>query len=844
MSLAQKVVRWLPLTFIFFIPLLVLYGWTFHNVYFTSILPTFTPMNPVTASCFLACACYLFLECAPVAPHVPERVRHLVRRIVAGMCLLVGGLLLLKYGTGIDIPIDRIFFTSRLGINRMAPATAADFFMLGSALLLPHAWRFARNILYSAVILVALYAIAAYLYNFVGVYGHSIYNPVALHTAVMFVLVGSYLYWKDSRNETEGIWLWKVLSHWFLNLSIIKKFLYGFGTVVIIMVLFSAYALYSINSITRIYQAREQSIGTAQLALKLEVDTLQSRLNFENFLKTGDPSYASAIPSVRAQVAAERAELRQDTKLPETITLLNEYEASLPQRVSLADSIIAAVLAKKPAASYQSLLDQRNELIDQSKTYLSKIADNEAASVAGSAAKAQNELRTIEVNLTFLSIIVLFLITVLSIMTTRSILQPVEQLKSQAARLAKGDWAARSNVTTRDDLGLLAHSVDEMADSLQKRTVELEREKVKDEAILSSIGDGVMVADTAGKIIYWNAAAQTLLGMPTDGSTPNASDPHAGVFYVDEKTPVPSEDQAFARALKGERVEAMSIFLRHSALPNGRFLSVTAQPVRLASGELIGAVAIFHDITKEHEVDKSKTEFVSLASHQLRTPLTSIKWYVELLLEDSKKLTKAQREYAHEIQEAMVRMNTLVAALLDVSRLDLGTFIIEPEPADLIHVMQGAVDEQAPLFPQKKQTFTFTHPESVPQIPIDEKLLHIIVQNLLSNAYKYTPEGGTITLSLEKTAEGYNLICADNGYGIPKGQQNSVFKKLFRADNIRTLDVEGTGLGLYIIKTIVEAAGCSISFVSEEGKGTTFTIHIPQSGMKAKEGTKALSGTL
>jgi len=282
------------------------------------------------------------------------------------------------------------------------------------------------------------------------------------------------------------------------------------------------------------------------------------------------------------------------------------------------------------------------------------------------------------------------------------------------------------------------------------------------------------------------------------------------------------------------------IFNEKIELAHDRFISRDYVPL-IDEERHIGGMWTFKDVTEEENIDRMKTEFVSLASHQLRTPLTSIKWYTELLLDDADALSAEQQEYANEIRTASVRMNTLVAALLDISRLDLGTFMIEPEPADLIEVMAQAVSEQERTFTDKKQIFSFMHPDSVSKIPIDTKLFFIIVQNLLSNAHKYSPEGATIQLGLKRNADGsYVVSCSDTGYGVPKNQQASIFKKLFRADNIRSLDVEGTGLGLYMIKTIVDAAGCAITFTSEEGKGTTFTITIPASGMKRKEGTRTL----
>ncbi len=382
---------------------------------------------------------------------------------------------------------------------------------------------------------------------------------------------------------------------------------------------------------------------------------------------------------------------------------------------------------------------------------------------------------------------------------------------------------------------------------LAAQTVELKREtkalaeiKAKDEAILSSIGDGVAVADTTGKLIYWNTAAEEIVGIKFGETQSDDWEKTYGVFYPDEKTPMPGEEQALALAVKGQTIDAMPEFIRNAGVPEGRHIAVSAKPVKLADGTVLGAVAIFRDVTKEFEVDKAKTEFVSLASHQLRTPLTAINWYSEML-GTTGKLTKDQQSFAAEINTASTRMSDLVNSLLNVSRLELGTFAIEPEPADIVAIAEAAIHEQEITFKTKKQTFTFTHDDALPTLALDKRLIHITIQNLLSNASKYTPDGGEVTLAITKKGKGIRITCIDNGYGIPKAQQKDMFKKLFRADNVKKLAIEGTGLGLYIIKSIIEAAGSTISFKSTEGKGTTFTIDIPAGGMKSKIGDRTLS---
>jgi len=272
-------------------------------------------------------------------------------------------------------------------------------------------------------------------------------------------------------------------------------------------------------------------------------------------------------------------------------------------------------------------------------------------------------------------------------------------------------------------------------------------------------------------------------------------------------------------------------------------ISLTVSPI-LVDGIAVGIVGVFRDATEERDIDKAKSEFVSLASHQLKTPLTAINWYTEMLLEDEKKtLSKDQGSYVSEIHDASVRMSNLVNSLLNVSRLELGTFAIDPEMVNIQKVIDGVLKDQNQAFKAKKQKFTLSIDSKIPEVSIDTKLAHIIIQNLLSNASKYSPEESLITLDIKKDTKDIIITCTDNGFGIPRNQQDKIFQKLFRADNIQTMDVEGTGLGLYIIKTIADTSGCDISFVSEEGVGSTFVLRIPLSGMKGKKGVKKITQT-
>jgi signal transduction histidine kinase len=267
----------------------------------------------------------------------------------------------------------------------------------------------------------------------------------------------------------------------------------------------------------------------------------------------------------------------------------------------------------------------------------------------------------------------------------------------------------------------------------------------------------------------------------------------------------------------------------------------SAAPLKNQNGTIIGCVIVFRDVTKEYEIDKAKTEFVSLASHQLRTPLSAINWYAEMLNNgDAGKLTKEQEQYVTAIYKGNQRMVELVNALLDVSRIEIGTFMIDPAMTDLVALAKDVVKESTPEINRKKLKISQNYQSGLAKISVDPKLTRMIIQNLLSNSIKYTKKG-TISISIKKDDDDVLIEVADSGLGIPKEQQNRVFQKLFRADNVRETDNEGTGLGLYIIKSILFHTGGTIRFESAENKGTKFYVTIPLKGMKKQESDKTLT---
>lgn len=380
--------------------------------------------------------------------------------------------------------------------------------------------------------------------------------------------------------------------------------------------------------------------------------------------------------------------------------------------------------------------------------------------------------------------------------------------------------------------------VDAVTKDLQKERNQAVASDQKSRAILSSIGDGVFVVDAKGIITVFNRAAETISGYSADEAIGR---PYGEVLRFESEQTGKPNTQFIKRALGGH----MTAVVNHGVIvrKDGKFIPIadSAAPIRDTSEAVLGAIIVFRDVTKEYELDKAKSEFVSLTSHQLRTPLSAINWYAEMLIKgDAGKMTKTQDAYVKEIFEGSKRMGALVNALLDVSRLEIDKLTTQPEPTDVSTIITTISKELKVVIKNRQQTLRM-HVSDVQPVIADPRQLRMIVQNLINNAVKYTPDKGVINVTLRK-ATGDDIAQAgvkqeeapywlfsvqDTGYGIPKDDQSKIFAKLFRAENARALNVEGTGLGLFIVKQVVEKMGGHVWFESIESVGTTFYVVAP-----------------
>ena len=464
--------------------------------------------------------------------------------------------------------------------------------------------------------------------------------------------------------------------------------------------------------------------------------------------------------------------------------------------------------------------------------------------------------RVVESSLIFGPLMFLILI-IIAVRLAGTISLPIVKLTQIAKKIGEGDLDVKFDeqlISSNNEIGMLAgtlqKSILRLRDSyrnlemkVQERTAQIADAQARHDAILRSIGDGVIATDNIGEIIFVNDSALNILHLKRNEVVGKRitdiiliHDEAEKVLEVDER-PI-TQALRFGKSVVVNIYPKIYYFIRKDG---SRFpVAITATPVYLQN-KIIGAIEIFRDITVVHNIDKAKTEFVSLASHQLRTPLTVISWYAELLLGgDVGKLSKDQRKFLKEIHRSDHRMLALINALLNVSRLELGTFTIEPEMIDILDIARSIIHELNPDIRKKRLKLIKDFDSPFPLIKMDPRLIRIIIQNLLSNAVKFTPAKGSITISIKKNKPDLLISVADTGCGIPKSVHNKVFTKLFRADNVQIMGTEGTGLGLYLVKSIVNFMEGKIWFESVENKGSTFYVALPLSGVKPKKGTKFL----
>ena len=432
-------------------------------------------------------------------------------------------------------------------------------------------------------------------------------------------------------------------------------------------------------------------------------------------------------------------------------------------------------------------------------------------------------------------VLVLIPAVIIGRLLTQPITMHLGQLRRGAERIEHGDYQSRVVASNGDEFADLARAFNHMADVLAQRESALREQNGvlaalnhRFESVLDAANDGIAMLDREGHFVLVNRRFGDLLG-----SRPEAFLHHT----IEEAPPLLLERLAhlsgrLATLLPGEVQDERGVAEEIIALDGSdqRFLQFYTAPVQGEDGqETIGRILVLRDVTRERELDKMKTDFISVVSHELRTPLTSIKGYTDLLLSGATgEISELQSEFLGIIQGSTTRLSNLINDILDISRIESGSIQIKHEPidyraivSDTLRLMKAAADE-------KQISMDASLPETIPPVRGDSDKVLQVLANLVSNAIKYTPEGGWVKVSLEVLGEASVTTCvADSGIGVADEDQPKLFQKFFRADNTSTREAGGTGLGLVIAKTIIELLGGAIWVESEPGRGSRFFFTLP-----------------
>jgi PAS domain S-box-containing protein len=369
------------------------------------------------------------------------------------------------------------------------------------------------------------------------------------------------------------------------------------------------------------------------------------------------------------------------------------------------------------------------------------------------------------------------------------------------------------------------------AAELQSANVLIEKQKERAEGILQflkSIGEGIFATDTAGRIIFMNETAEVLSKkMFQDAELKPANQ----IFCFAKETETGCAELIFiTQALQKKKTitlpdHTVLVYDSRKRIP----VSGTCAPIRDAHNEIIGTITVFQDVTQKHELDQMKDSFLSVAAHQLRTPLGSMRWSMELLLSgDFGKLPKTASEAVQQLYDNNQRMETLVDDLLDISRIEQNRGTEEKKLVNLAELVTAAQRELQKEADKRKIKITTDFPkESLPNILVSPKHIHEAIENLLSNSIKYNRDRGTVKIKIVKKKKSLELTIKDTGIGIPKSDHNKIFSKFFRATNAVLKETEGSGLGLSVVKSYLEESRAQVSFESEENVGTTFVVEFP-----------------
>jgi two-component system phosphate regulon sensor histidine kinase PhoR len=407
------------------------------------------------------------------------------------------------------------------------------------------------------------------------------------------------------------------------------------------------------------------------------------------------------------------------------------------------------------------------------------------------------------------TMVVIFIL--ISIIISNNNARPIRELAERLERLEAGDFKYTIAHTRSQDLQSLNRALNNMGERFAAQLAIINSEKNRLSVVLEQMADGALITDNIGMVKYINPAAMQLLLTRQEDSVGHSFAEvvrHHQVIDLWHRCQESGEQQGALIETSGEQ---------------GRFLQVIITP--FVELQELGYLLILQDLTALRRLETIRRDFISNISHDLRTPITSLRLMTETLQDGAIDDPEAAQHFLDLMEESIETMSQLVEELLELSRTQSGEVPLQIKPIPLATILEPAVERMLSQAERAKLSLTLELPRFLPMVMADTERLSAVITNLLHNAIKFTPPGGAITVSAQQSEDEITVSIRDNGIGIPAEDASQIFERFYKVDRART--TKGMGLGLSIAKTVIEAHGGRIWVDSEVGKGSTFSFTIP-----------------
>jgi two-component system phosphate regulon sensor histidine kinase PhoR len=608
--------------------------------------------------------------------------------------------------------------------------------------------------------------------------------------------------------------------------SINRRLIFSLGVIVLLVLVLTLGLLWSFrwddNRETRIRASLYPNLLQSELIRSSVVDQ-QSALR--GYVITGDSEFLRQMQDARAIYVGARDALVHGNPITTQLAELRD------QQIQIADDWYATVAEPQIAARQQgatspaeqtTAVDAGNQRLDVFREVNAEYEQGLRARIQTLSSDIDDARPLIRWGAILGGLTVIALTILLSLHLIRMILAPLLSLQEVVADIDSGNTSRRVPALRVAELDLLGGAINRMLDSLQSSGTEAEVERSRFATIVESANEGIVVVDPDGMVSDMNPAACRMFDtdMETAAGHPAAD---LGMFTDGELRTMPRDT----------RGDVPQPIVRQRA---DRVLSAIVSPMRAAgsNGERTGSVWVLRDVTELARIDEMKNEFISVVSHELRTPLTAIKGFTDLILEgEAGDISDEQRSFLEIVQSNSDRLVALINDMLDISRIESGRISLDLDEIDLPHTVTRALATLRPLIEEKHLSVQTELDDSAPIVLADEARLLQILTNLISNACKYTPQNGWITVRTEALEGQVAISVSDTGMGIPPESLPQVFSKFYRVDQPASRDIGGTGLGLAITKSLVEMHGGRVNIASKVGVGTTVRFTLPSARSSA-----------